>query len=140
MSCCSACRYHGDAGRLIEACFARGDSYPPCLKTYMEMVYQLGYQDKPHYSKMKELFNKQLKALGCHGDGRDSLDWISSSKVSCAILAVVSENSIIMLQPKSKVGEGSSSVQRGPAKRVPVGEEDSPVRKTVTSFQILIAL
>ena len=49
----------------------------------MEAVYLLGYQEKPNYIKLKQLFTKQLKAIGCHGDGRDTLDWISSSKVCC---------------------------------------------------------
>ena len=64
----------------MKACFG-GSSPPSCLRDYMDTVYQLGYTDEPNYSKLKELFTKQLKALGCHGDGKDSLDWITSGKV-----------------------------------------------------------
>ena len=47
----------------------------------MEAVYKLGYTDTPNYSKLKELFTKQLKSLGCSSDGGESLDWITSKKV-----------------------------------------------------------
>lgn len=77
------CRYHGDSAGLLKACFS-GESYPSCLKLYMEAVYKLGYQDKPNYCKLKQLFTKELKDLSCHGHVEDKLDWIktSPSKVS----------------------------------------------------------
>ena len=75
-------RYHCDAGALLKACFGEVD-FPLCLQDYMEAVYLLGYQEKPNYIKLKQLFTKQLRALGCRGDGRDTLDWITSSKVCC---------------------------------------------------------
>ena len=78
------CSFHGDSEGLLKACF--GGRYPPCLRQYMHEVYQLGYQDKPNYTKLKELFTKQLRDLGCHGDGKDMLDWISSRKVSDILL------------------------------------------------------
>ena len=54
----------------------------------MDAVYKLGYTDKPNYSKLKELFNKQLKSLGCPSAGGVGLDWISSSKVGHVTLCV----------------------------------------------------
>ena len=74
------CRYHGDAVGLVKACFG-GVSPPSCLRAYMDAVYGLGYTDQPNYNKLKELFTKELKALGSRGDGRDGLDWITSGKV-----------------------------------------------------------
>ena len=59
----------------MKACFG-GVSPPSCLRAYMDAIYRLGYTDKPDYDKLKELFTKELKALGCRGDGKDSLDWI----------------------------------------------------------------
>ena len=76
----SCLRYHGDAVGLLKACF--GDVRPPSsLRAYMDAVYRLDYTDRPDYHKLKDLFTKELKALGCHGDGKDSLDWITSGKV-----------------------------------------------------------
>ena len=74
-------RYHGDVSGLLKACFG-GVAPPSCLRGYMEDVYKLGYSDKPNYNKLKELFTKELNALGCRGDGRDGLDWIPPGKVS----------------------------------------------------------
>ena len=74
------CRYHGDAVGLLKACFG-AVSPPSSLTAYMDAVYRLGYTDQPDYSKLKDLFTKELKALGCRGDGKDSLDWITSGKV-----------------------------------------------------------
>ena len=83
--CGFVCRYHGDAVGLVKACF--GDVPPPSsLRAYMDAVYRLGYTDRPDYDKLKELFTKELKGLGCRGDGRDSLDWITSGKVYIKII------------------------------------------------------
>ena len=88
----------------------------------MDAVYRLGYTDQPDYSKLKDLFTKELKALGCCGDGKDSLDWITSGKVCFPNkylvkkrhLLFVSEQILLLsplTQPKAKAAEKASPVR-----------------------------
>ncbi|XP_019848941.1 PREDICTED: serine/threonine-protein kinase VRK1-like [Amphimedon queenslandica] len=68
-------RYKDVPTNLIKDCF-KGKTYPKCLKSYMESIYKLSYEEIPKYENLKNLFFKELKDNGMSDDGT-GLDWIS---------------------------------------------------------------
>ncbi len=52
----------------------------------MKYVYSLEYSQKPDYSKMKKMFEDELKKRGMKADSK-GLDWLSGSvRMVCGIL------------------------------------------------------
>lgn len=51
---------------LIKDCF-KGKTYPKCLKSYMESIYKLSYEEIPKYENLRNLL-KELKDNGMSDD------------------------------------------------------------------------
>lgn len=49
---------------------------PPQLLTYMEIVRRLGFEEKPDYSRLRQLFRSVMEDIGAKHDGR--FDWMLS--------------------------------------------------------------
>ena len=78
--------YRGNASALIEACFK--SSSPRYLKTYMEGVNKLDYQEKPSYDRLKKIFSDHLGQC----DPMQTLEWlpqVSTHKVNQPPIMVI---------------------------------------------------
>lgn len=81
-------RYKGDIRGLMSACF-HDNPQPSCLYEYMKSVYRMDYTHKPDYTRLKDLFQRELKDLGCKDDHKQ-LDWITKPTVRKVSHVVVS--------------------------------------------------
>lgn len=67
---CASFRYHGDAAKLVRDCY--GSNGSKALQNYMAEVYKLQYTDMPPYSKLKRIFEDQLRGR----DPKRTLEWL----------------------------------------------------------------
>lgn len=56
-------KYMNDLSSLMKKCFPQG-SFPDEIEKYLKAVKNLGYDTKPNYSQMRDIFSKGLVKLG----------------------------------------------------------------------------
>lgn len=68
----SKIKYMKNIPSLMKACFPNGESQDE-ISTFLTMVSKLGYDEKPNYTKYKEVFKGGLKKLGVKDEWKLSL-------------------------------------------------------------------
>ncbi|XP_062899688.1 serine/threonine-protein kinase VRK1 isoform X1 [Mobula hypostoma] len=61
-------KYRENLPSLMEKCFSCKNK-PVELSKYFEDVISLGYKDRPHYQKLRDILKQGLKSIGCVDDG-----------------------------------------------------------------------
>lgn len=74
-------KYMNDIPSLMKKCFPQG-GVPAEISTYLTMVKNLNYEEKPDYNKMREIFTKGLSQLGIKDTWKLHLPIAGASKIT----------------------------------------------------------
>lgn len=121
-------KYMNDIPGLMRKCFAHG-SVPDEISKYLTLVMKLGYEEKPNYQKMRDIFTKGLGNLGV----KDS--WKLGLPVAGAGVVKTKASSPVKKPAQKRVKEtkaGAEAKPKSPRPGTPKTPKTAATPKTAT--------